>query len=483
MKKNLLFALMLLVTAGAFAEDVEINGLWYKLVPETQEAQVIQYKNYKFYKGDYEIPNAVVWDNVSYRVTSIGYRAFSNCEQLTSVIVPSSVTSMGENAFQSCPALVSVTLGSVTRIGNSAFSGCSSLTDVTIPSSVTRIDKWAFQRCSSLTSVTIPSSVTTIEFAAFQGCSSLTAINVEEGNQDYVSDNGVLYNKDITTLIQYPSCKSGNSYTVPNSVTCIGGYAFQNCSDLFTIQIPNSVEEIEDYVFQNCINLTEIELPDGLKRLWVYVFSGCSSLTAITIPNSVVSIDGNAFDGCSNLTTVTIGSGVESILAQAFANCPMLTNVYCYAEGIYTIAYDAFKGSNVENATLRVPEAVLETYKTTEPWNAFAQIKSLESMGERCATPTIALVNGKLVFDCETEGVEFVCRITPPEAVELKGNNLSMPSTYTVTVYAKKEGCENSAPVTRKMKIGGVTGDVNGDGVVDISDYVGVANIILTGKP
>jgi hypothetical protein len=136
-------------------------------------------------------------------VTSIGQQAFSYCSGLTSVPIDSGVTSIGDYAFEYCSGLTSVTIpNSVTSIGGNAFSNCRGLTGaLTIPSSVTSIGSGAFNGCSGLTSVTIPSSVTSIGEWAFYDCSGLTAINVNAANTAYVSEDGVLFNKNKTTLV------------------------------------------------------------------------------------------------------------------------------------------------------------------------------------------------------------------------------------------------------------------------------------------
>ena len=121
----------------------------------------------------------------------------------------------------------------VTSIGVCAFDGCSSLTSVTIPNSVTRIEDYAFSDCSKLTSITIPNSVTRIGYS-FYGCKSLTSINVDSNNPNYSSVDGVLFNKEKTTLVAYPGGKQG-AYTIPNSVTSIGENAFYGCDKLVDV--------------------------------------------------------------------------------------------------------------------------------------------------------------------------------------------------------------------------------------------------------
>ncbi len=190
-------------------------------------------------------------------VTNIEGEAFEDCSSLTSVTIPSSVTSIGFDTFDGCSSLASVTIpSSVTSIGGGAFGGCDSLTGVTIPSSVTNIGSGAFGGCDSLTSVTIPSSVASIGTNAFYSCSSLTSISVDSGNSNYTSENGILFNKSKTELIQYPNGNTQVSYTIPSSVTIIGVGAFGGCSNLTSVTIPSSVTCIGLGAFDGCVNLT-----------------------------------------------------------------------------------------------------------------------------------------------------------------------------------------------------------------------------------
>ncbi|MEE1068844.1 MAG: leucine-rich repeat domain-containing protein, partial [Paludibacteraceae bacterium] len=306
-------------------------------------------------------------------VTSIGESAFMGCKSLTSVTIPNSVTSIGGWAFYWCHSLTFVTIpNSVTSIGKYTFYGCSSLASITIPNSVTSIGKEAFDGCSSLTSVTIPNSVTSIGSSAFRGCSSLTAINVDSNNPNYCSVDGVLFNKDQTTLIQYPKGNTRSEYTILNSVTSIGGCAFQGCSSLASITIPNSVTSIGSEVFYGCSSLTSINVDsnnhnyssvDGVlfneDQTTVVAYPG-GKQDAYTIPNSVTSIGDYAFFNCYKLTSVTIGNSVTSIGSYAFESCFSLTSVTFEGLTPPTIGERVFYNTN--NCPIYIPYGTKDAY-------------------------------------------------------------------------------------------------------------------------
>ncbi|GBU21104.1 hypothetical protein R80B4_00993 [Fibrobacteres bacterium R8-0-B4] len=219
-------------------------------------------------------------------VKEIGSYAFSSCTGLKSITIPNSVTMIGSTAFFGCTGLSSVVIpNSVTEIGSSAFSGCTGLASVTIPNSVTMIEEFTFFGCTGLKSVTIPNGVAVIEDNAFSNtglrsitipssvkridsyhfggpfnqCVGLTSINAAIDNTNYSSENGVLYNKDKTKLISYPTGKRG-AYTIPNGVTKIASYAFIYCSGLTSVIIPNSVTDIEQFAFGECVGLTAVTI-------------------------------------------------------------------------------------------------------------------------------------------------------------------------------------------------------------------------------
>ncbi|MBR6620679.1 MAG: bacterial Ig-like domain-containing protein [Clostridia bacterium] len=197
----------------------------------------------------------------------------------------------------------------VTTIGKYAFALCDSLTSVTIGNSVTTINYEAFYGCDGITSVTIGNSVISIGNRAFNSCDSLTSITVDENNKYYSSDSyGVLFNKDKTTLIQYPIGNARTSYTIPDSVTTIGSGAFALCDSLTSVTIPDSVTTINYEAFYGCDGITSVTFGENsqLKTIGSYAFRNCDSLTKVTIPGSVTTIDSYAFYSCGSLTSITV---------------------------------------------------------------------------------------------------------------------------------------------------------------------------------
>jgi hypothetical protein len=264
--------------------------------------------------------------DISGSLGSVLYSSSNRDKYVNLDLSGSTFTSIVLQAFAGCIFLTGVTIpDSVTSIADETFINCANLASIIIPSSVKSIGKGAFAFCSSLASITIPNSVTSIVEGAFVGCKKLVTINVDSGNNSYSSENGVLYNKNKSTLIAYPT--ASGSYTIPNSVNSIGGYAFYSCTSLTSITIPNSVTSIGEWAFYHCTSLTSITIPNSVTSIGGYVFDSCTSLTSITIPNSVTSIGKGAFAFCSSLASLTIPNSVKSIGILAFSGCNSLTSV------------------------------------------------------------------------------------------------------------------------------------------------------------
>ena len=483
MKKLLLLIVIMLLPMLAKADSSGTCGdnLTWTLVESTGTLTICGSGAMTDYSSYISVPwyndrNKVLLIVIDDGVTSIGNSAFSGCSGLTSVTIPNSVTSIGDYAFYECSGLTSITIpNSVTSIGDYAFSSCWRLTTITIPNSVTSIGGGAFSYCSGLTSIIIPNSVTSIGVNTFKSCSGLTSITIPYG----VLSIG---------YSAFAYCSGLTSVTIPNSVTSIGEFAFDRCSGLTSITIPNSVTSISGSAFAYCSGLESISVANGnstfnsendcnaiIKTATHTLIAGCKNTV---IPNSVTSIGSSAFSGCRGLTSVTIPNSVTSIGDYAFLSCISLEMVKVMA-ATPPVAY----GNTFNNygIPLYVPDDAIETYTATSPWSSFTTIKGLSEV-LKCAKPTITIVDCKLIFECDTKGVKFKVNYNYVGTKDVEGDETILAGTTTchVSVYATKEGYENSDVATADVELHiGKKGDVNADGEVNVADLVTTTNIIM----
>ena len=483
--------------------SIDLNEVWSESGGIGTHYQVTSIGSWAFYYCS-GLTSVVIPSNV----TSIEYATFNYCFGLTSVEIPSSVTSIGQDAFRYCIGLTTINIpSSVISIGYGAFRYCKGLTSITIPSSVTSIGDDAFDSCSSLTSVEIPSSVTSIGQDAFSNCSGLTSVVIPSSVKSI--EGGVFWN-----------CSGLTSIDIPSSVTSIGASAFRGCIGLTTINIPSSVKSIAPYAFSNCIGLTSVVIPSSVTNIEENPFIGCIGLTSIVvesgnsvfdsrdncnaiikttsntliagckytkIPSSVISIRWYAFSNCSSLTSVVIPSSVTRIGQSAFSNCSGLTSITSYITDIFETETNAFSGC--DNATLYVPKGLVSTYRSTADWN---RINWIEEIPEEipgaivlsCNNKGKVIINGRVQFTNDMgevsiyDGMDNNFVFIPNENCQLEqvlidglDVTLSIKNNKLTTMIR-----ENSNMIVSFSKS---SGDLNGDGQVDISDVVTIVNMIL----
>lgn len=191
--------------------------------------------------------------------------------------IPSGVTTITSDAF-GCAALNAVSLPEgLAAIEEAAFEGCVNLTGLRIPDSVTSIGNFAFNGCSGLDAVTIPVGVTAVGWGAFGGCTKLTGIDADGGNPAYVSADGVLFTKDMKTLVAYPPGRTGE-YRIPGSVTGIERGAFHACAEPLSVRIPGSMTRIGEWAFRYCYGLRSVYLPESVSGIGAGAFQYCAGL-------------------------------------------------------------------------------------------------------------------------------------------------------------------------------------------------------------
>ncbi len=425
-KKILAFACALCLFGGTYSAVPDFEGSMSVSAEEAQTSGVLTYVNYGDYieitgcdrefSGDLIIPKSI--DGVP--VTSIGDEAFYECTSLTSVNIPDSVTS----------------------IVDSAFEGCTSLASVIIPDSVTSIGEYVFYQCESLTSVTIPDSVVSIGYRAFLDCTSLASIDIAETNENYCSIDGVLFDRNATTLIQYPAGKNNDEYSIPDSVTSIGDYAFGACTTLYSVTIGDNVTSIGESAFADCTSLASVIIPDSVKSIGSFAFRSCESLVSIVIPEGVTSIEERTFLDCTSLASITIPDSITNIGDGAFSNCMSLASI-TIPDGTKSIGEWAF-GFCTSLTSVTIPDSVNSIM--LEAFNHCTNLKSITINNPEC----------------------YIDWSNIPLSTTIYGYENS-----TAQAYAERNG-NKFVPITKKI----IYGDADGSGDVTLADAVSIVSYI-----
>ena len=272
----------------------------YEFATSGNEATLLSYTGTEtnlVMPSSFSIVDGKIVEGIDYTITALGTKAFANCEELTSIIIPEGVTS----------------------IDDEAFSGCTNLTKVVLPEGMISIGHWAFYDCTNLAEINLPDSVTTIEGGVFYNCQSLTEIIIPEGVKRISAQTFIF-------------CESLEKIIIPNSVTTIENGAFSYCQSLAHITIPDGVTYIDAMVFSDCTSLAEIIIPEGVTAIDMWAFYNCKSLTQITIPSKVTGFGEFVFSNCSNLKTVFVDSQAVAAMLSSKSAAGNLIN---YATTVY----------------------------------------------------------------------------------------------------------------------------------------------------
>ncbi len=192
---------------------------------------------------------------------------------------------------------------------------------------VSELDHKVFYDCADITDITIPDSILTIGIFVFNGCNNLQNINVSDNNINFSSKGGVLFNKDGSSLIQFPCGRSGE-YSIPSGTDIIGEWAFQECNQLLSVTIPDSVTTLDDGAFYKCSRLKSVKGGKNVSKIPPGTFGFCKSLSEIDLNDNLKAIEFDAFTDCKSLSRVTFPDSLSEMGERAIDGCSKIHVTY-----------------------------------------------------------------------------------------------------------------------------------------------------------
>jgi uncharacterized protein (TIGR02145 family) len=273
----------------------------------------------------------------------------------------------------------------VTMIEKNAFRLADKLTSVTIPNSVISVKGRAFAHCWNLTSITIPGSVKAIGYNAFVRCSNLTSVTIEDGG------------------------------------IAIGDNAFESCDNLTSVTIGNGAKCIGKEVFWGCGNLTSVTIGTGAAIIYDKAFMGYKKLTSVTIGEGATYIGADVFNGCENLTSVTIPKSVKYIGRRAFKDCHSLATIIILNPKPPDVGFDAFDINNRNRADLYVPASGFFSYRASDKWRSFGNVKPIGVIRIALCILAAALLLSAAVFRVIKKSRKSSAALTVIAALWLSG--------------------------------------------------------------
>lgn len=296
--------------------------------------------------GDFKIPDTV---------KSVGAYSFAFNDKIKRAELSSELEDIGECAFANCNSLSEVKFGGkVKTIGNGAFSNCGSLAKAELPASVSSLGDYAFISCVSLKEINIPQNVSDISFDTFFYCEQLEKVSADNNNKNYAVKDNVLYDKNITTIVLYPSNRKGD-YEIPDSVKSIGADVFYNCPNLTKITIPSSVEVIDSYALQNCLYLKSVEV-SGDNPNYASVGGVLYNKEKTAIQYIPTAIDGE----------VEITAGVEEIGQELFFNVSGINGFKVDSANKSYTSEDGVLLSKDKTVLVKVPNSKKDEYNVPD---------------------------------------------------------------------------------------------------------------------
>lgn len=356
-------------------------------------------------------------------ITGIENDIFNQCDNLRSIEIPSTVSYIGDKAFHYTYGLEEIKINE----NNTHFSSDSGVlfdknktqlinypkgktdTQYVIPDTVTNIKGLAFTNNGLVKTIQISKNVEQVESNAFRSCHSLENIIVAEENPNYLTIDGILYNKDKTELICYPSEKQGKTYTIDENVKTIKEYAFSNNYHLEDVDV-STVEAIERGAFYGIQTLKKVKLPEAITQMGTAVFSGDISLKEVTLPKGITKLEACTFTDANGLLKVNLPSTITEIGDYAFTGCSYLQELA------------------IPVGTKKIGKQILQSCYKIEKLYIPSTVEEIGSLGEKLSNTDIYCKGGtfaqeyleKNQYECKIDNVAPVMIITYSELEKTK---------------------------------------------------------------
>ena len=262
------------------------------------------------------------------------------------------------------------------EFGYSLFNGCKKIQKVVLPNSLVTIGQCAFWYCTSLKTLIIGSKVTTIKAGLWGGCSQLTDVQINNNNNFHLT-NGILYNKDYSTIIAALLTWNYGDLTIRSGVKEIQYNAFAFCSNLTSVSFPSSVTTIGDTAFEYT-GITSVNFTSSITSIGSFAFSGCKSLKQVDLTTLKVTSLAYGLFMTSEIEIVYLPQTLKELKQAVFSGTP-LKHIFAYTTTPATM-YDSttssptFNGVDKENCVVHVPQGRVNTYKVAAGWKEFQYI-------------------------------------------------------------------------------------------------------------
>ena len=338
-------------------------------------------------KSSFDVKDLIIPDGI----TTIEEWAFFKCEEVETITFPESVKVIKKRAFADCWKLKRIDFpDDIEVLEDYAFANCRELLFTGLPSKAKYIGVGVFQN-NSIKTVKIPAGIKELKLSAFKGCKNIESFDVEAGNPQYSSKNGVLYNKRKTELLVVPAYTHIKKLNILKSVISVRKDAFLHCENIKKLVINDAIENFPTEVFANELKdideievgknnklfqmtngvlfskdgkalikvvltsaqIRNFEMPSSVEKIYPRAFEGCDLIRSITIPASVTQIDKDSFSGCTNLRSIKVLCNLHAIDLDSFSalvgkGCAAYVPDKWFVEGFKYTALRHFRVYSIE---------------------------------------------------------------------------------------------------------------------------------------